>query len=72
MDEKRVSCVEMKAVMEAVAVSLRALPPEEWAGWVIYLLELLDGDSGVCQHQWRRVLMDVTDAIEVRARCGRW
>ena len=46
------------------------VPVEKWAGWIIYLLEILDGRDR--QHIHRVWLEDIRDDINERLRHGRW
>ena len=46
------------------------MPVEEWAGWIIYLLEILDGKDR--QHIHRVWLEDIRDSISDRLIHGRW
>ena len=52
------------------AYKLRTMPVEDWAGWVLYFLEILDGKDG---QRGRPIwLDDIRDSINDRMTHGKW
>lgn len=70
----------VQETVERAAQAVSTLPPEQWPGWVTYLLEALD--SEMTKRPWRaaeygrdaqhRLLSDVKTSIETRLDAGRW
>ena len=63
---------DLNAVLEAMetaAQAVRTLPPEQWAGWVTWLLEALDDEGDPA---FRACLESVRDAITTRLERGGW
>jgi hypothetical protein len=60
--------------MERVGELVAELPMKQWAGWVLYLLEVLDGqanDRGE-QYDYLEVLIRISSATATRLELGRW
>jgi len=53
-----------------VALQLAKMPVEEWAGWALYFLEILDAKDR--PHIHRAWLEDIRDSIATRLTYGRW
>jgi hypothetical protein len=60
----------VQAACDAAVDAIAALAPSTWAGWVIYLLEQLDGRGEEADFRW--TLEGVTEAIVGRLEIGRW
>lgn len=58
--------------MDALALLLAARPASQWAGWVVYLLEVLEGRKEIDEGDFVGLLADLQDNIEVRLSTGRW
>jgi len=56
--------------MDRAASAIATLPPDQWAGWVIYLLETLDDRAG--EDEFRAVLEGLRGDITTRLEEGRW
>mgnify|MGYP001035979239 CR=1 FL=1 len=59
----------VKPPLDEAARRLARSPDREWARWVIYLLEYLDG---AFRHQHNNWLQDIQSAIDARLRHGEW
>lgn len=71
---------DVQETVERAAQAVATLSPEQWPGWVIYFLEVLDATLNVadwraaeyCHDAQRRLLSAVKDSIETRLDVGRW
>lgn len=61
----------MQAAMIEAAGRLILIDPGKWAGWLIYLLEVLDNNVPA-DHNYSEVLAAVADAIDGRLESGSW
>jgi hypothetical protein len=60
--------------MERVGELLAELPVKQWAGWALYLLEVLDGQANARgeQYDYLEVLIRISSATAARLELGRW
>ena len=61
---------EIQEVLDKAAARFAELPVEEWAGWVVYLLEALDAQRRT--KPVRDWLAPVRDAALTRLSGSRW
>jgi hypothetical protein len=61
---------DIHKAMERAAYALDAIPVEEWAEWVVYLLETLE--EGVDDEKYRDFLDALRQAITRRLEEGLW
>lgn len=71
MTEETISSQAMQAAMIAAAGRLILIDPAKWAGWLTYLLEVLDNNVPA-DHDYSAVLAAVADAIDGRLESGSW
>jgi len=64
----------VQSAMHTVATTLAHLPPEEWAGWIVYLCETLESSvetqSGA--YALDTVIQEVVDRMQERLARGNW
>lgn len=64
----------VQSAMHTAATALTHLPPEEWAGWIIYLCETLEGmvdpEPGVDAAE--AVIQQVVKRMQERLARGTW
>lgn len=64
----------VQSAMHTAATALAHLPPEEWAGWIVYLCETLEStteartDADVLDV----VLQEIVDSVQGRLVRGNW
>ena len=60
--------------MERVGELLAELPVNQWPGWVLYLLEVLDGQANESgeQYDYLETLIRISGDIATRLELGRW
>ena len=61
--ETRVACATVAGV-------LAQIQPSSWAGWLLYILEELDGRAP--EEEYRAALAALQEAIAARLEQGRW
>ena len=61
---------EIQAAMEQAANLLATRPADQWAGWVVYLLEALDDKTDA--DTFAAVLRGVQDGIATRLEAAQW
>ena len=61
---------EIQIQLEQVASSIATLPPAQWPGWIVYLLEALDGKASNTEYQ--ATLETIRSGITTRLNEGRW
>jgi hypothetical protein len=61
---------EIQTQLEQVANSIATLPPAQWPGWIVYLLETLDGKASNAEYQ--AALEAIRNDITTRLNEGRW
>ena len=61
---------EIQAQLEQIANSIITLPPAQWPGWIVYLLEALDGKAS--NAEYRAALEAIRSDITTRLNTGRW
>ena len=66
---KPLALPELRAVCEDAAWAIGTLEPSRQAGWLAYVLEVLDQHNGTTAD---RVLEDLQGAIGERLEAGRW
>lgn len=62
----------MQEIIADAAHDLAKQPVEDWAAWVLYLLEILDSKNPTgfrCRPRW---LDDIRDSANDRMTHGRW
>ncbi len=64
----------VQSVMHTAATALGHLPPAEWAGWVVYLCELLEDTSTTQESDFEieKVLQEIVDRLQDRLAAGNW
>jgi hypothetical protein len=65
------SLTDVEEAVEQAAEAIAELPPQEWPGWVVYLMMVLDEQhppEGMMQENLEAIRAD----IEARLREGRW
>lgn len=65
---------EIREQLEQAAGLLAELPMKQWAGWVLYLLGVLDGQANERreQYDYLEVLIRISSATATRLELGRW
>ena len=63
---------DIQAAMEEAARSVATLSPDRWAGWAIYLLEVLESDGGAGKADFRLFLESLQADVTTRLEVGRW
>jgi hypothetical protein len=60
--------------MDRVGAQMAHLPTREWTGWVLYLLQRLDGQANERgeQYDYLEVLVRVSGDIAMRLELGAW
>jgi len=66
------SLSELRVGVEKVAQAVGRLEPRVWAGWVQYMMEVLDSKEGLGAEDRREFLDAVREDLEVRLAGGRW
>ena len=61
---------EIQSHLEQTAITMANLPPAQWSGWIVYLLEALDGKASSADYQ--AALETILDDIATRLNEGRW
>lgn len=63
-----------RASIDTAGKAIAILPPEKWAGWVAYLLEVLEVEARLTgdEAEVDRVLEEVKQAIVTRLEAGEW
>ena len=61
---------EIQTQLEQVADLIATLPPAQWPGWIVYLLEALDGKASSAEYQ--ATLEAIRSDITTRLNEGRW
>ncbi|HOU12678.1 MAG TPA: hypothetical protein PKZ84_06145 [Anaerolineae bacterium] len=64
----------VQSAVHTAATALVHLPPEEWAGWVVYLCETLEEATTSPESGFdvELVLQEVVDRIQERLARGNW
>ncbi len=64
----------VQSAMHTAAMALVHLPPEEWAGWIVYLFETLEDSAETLENELdvELVLQEVVDRIQERLASGHW
>ena len=64
----------VQSAMHTAATALVHLSPEEWAGWVVYLCETLEGaaDTQEGDFDLETVMQEIVDRIQKRIARGDW
>jgi hypothetical protein len=65
---------QIRDEMERAGEMLAELPTRQWAGWVLYLLEVLDGQANErgAQYDYLEVLIRISGDISTRLELGSW
>lgn len=62
----------VQSAMHTTATALAHLPPEEWAGWVVYLCETLELMAHGQEGDTEAVMRDVIARLQERLERGSW
>jgi hypothetical protein len=64
----------VQSAMHTAATALVHLPPEEWAGWVVYLCETLEEAAETQESDFdvELVMQEIVDRIQERLARGNW
>ncbi|MBN2003694.1 MAG: hypothetical protein JXA21_10090 [Anaerolineae bacterium] len=62
----------VQSAMHTAAMALSHLPPEEWAGWVAYLCQLLEQSAPEQDYDVEGVMRKIMAAIQERLDQGGW
>ncbi len=64
----------VQSAMHTAATALAQLPPEEWAGWIAYLCEMLEEQSHCVEKPCdiEAVLTRVQTLLQERIERGSW
>lgn len=60
------------AMYRAAAALLDTVAMPDWAGWIVYMLEILDNQAARQAGDFDAVLESVETAIAIRRADGRW
>jgi hypothetical protein len=65
---------EIREQLDQAAAQLAELPTRQWTGWVLHLLEVLDGQANERgeQYDYLEVLIRISSATAMRLELGRW
>ena len=64
----------VQSAVHTTATALVHLPPDEWAGWITYLCEVLEEAARTQGHDYDAdmVLQEVIKLIQARITRGNW
>ena len=64
----------VQSAMHTAATTLAHLPPEEWAGWVVYLCETLENSAEVQSGAYAldTVMQEIVNRVQGRLARGNW
>ena len=64
----------VQSAMHTAATTLAHLPPEEWAGWIVYLCETLENSVEVQPGVYAldAVMREIVDRLQERLARGTW
>ncbi len=62
----------VQSAMHTAAMALSHLPPEEWAGWVAYLCQLLEQSDTEQEYDADGVVHKLMEVLQERLDQGGW
>lgn len=64
--------LEIRQHMDAIGQLFAERPADQWAGWLVYLLEVIENRQGIDERDFIGTLMDLQSDVELRLETGRW